>query len=153
MPKKPDFDLAAAHKYFAANCFNETWGIIDKADRTPEDDQMMIQTCQASLYHWSQREDITDQNRSVGYWQAARVYALVGQADIARQYGQWSLDSAKNEPPFYSGYAYEALARAEMAAGNKEAMADYLAKAKEQAAKVTDAESKKWLEKDLATIG
>jgi hypothetical protein len=54
--------------------------------------------------------------------------------------------------PFFLGYAYEALARAEAAAGNAEQMAAYLAKAREAADKVTDVEAKKLLLDDLETV-
>jgi hypothetical protein len=30
-----NFDLAAAHKYFSAHCFNAAWDLIEKKDRTP----------------------------------------------------------------------------------------------------------------------
>ncbi len=30
MEKNPDFDLASAHKYFSAECFNLTWDFIEK---------------------------------------------------------------------------------------------------------------------------
>lgn len=153
MPKEPDFDLAAAHKYFAAHCFNSTWDLLDKKDRTPEDDEQMIRTTLASSWHWTQREDCTATSMSVAYWQASRVYAVLGQADNARRYGQLCLDISQDVEPFYLGYAYEALARAESVAGNSERSAEYLAKAREAAAKVEDADSKQWLVADLDGIG
>ena len=66
MAKAPDFDLEAAHKYFAAYCFNHAWDLIEKADRTPEDDRALVALNQASLFHWSQRPDNDDKRRSVG---------------------------------------------------------------------------------------
>ena len=119
MTEEPEFDVVAAHKYFSAECFNRTWGFIEKADRTPEDDEQMLLLTFASQWHWSQREDCASTNVSVGYWQISRVYSLLGQAENARKYGQLSLDALKGETglPFYFGYAYEALARAEMVAG------------------------------------
>jgi len=39
-----------------------------------------------------------------------------------------------------------------MVAGARDAMVRYLALAKEHAAKVSDADSRKWLEDDLATM-
>ncbi len=38
MPDQPTFDVTAAHKFFAADCYNQTWGFMDKANRTPEED-------------------------------------------------------------------------------------------------------------------
>ena len=37
-----DFDLAAAHRYFAVDCFNATWELIDKKDRTAEGKDEML---------------------------------------------------------------------------------------------------------------
>jgi len=152
MPNEPSFDINAANKYFSANCFNNTWGYIDKKDRTAEDNEQMIQLAQASLWHWSQREDKTDRNMSIGYWLAARVYALVDESNNARKYGLLCLEYSKNDEPFYLGFAYEALARAEMTAGDKTKMNQYLQEARNLAESVTNDEEKKMLTDDLESI-
>jgi hypothetical protein len=152
--KKPEFDLIAGHKYFAANCFNATWDLLDKSDRTPEEDEQMIRLSMTSLWHWTQREDFTKKNESIGYWQISRVYAVLGQAEDARKYGHFCLAASQDVSvePFYLGYAYEALARAESVAGNQAAMREYLEKARQAAALVQEAESRQMLESDLDTI-
>lgn len=152
MSNEPSFDLTAAHKYFAAGCFNNAWGLIEKKDRTAEDNEQMIQLAQASLWHWSQREDKTDRNMSVGYWQVSRIYALVGEAENARKYGKLCLEYSKNDEPFYLGFAYEALARAEMVAGDQAKMKKYLEEAQKQVEAVTKDDEKKMLLDDLGTI-
>lgn len=154
MPKKPDFDLQAAHKYFAAHCFNAAWDLIEKQDRTPEEDEQMIRLNQTSIWHWTQRDDYSRKNASIGYWQASRIYALVGEADNARKYGLLCLEVSDSDEiePFYLGYAYEALARAESVAGNKDKMNEYLVKARQIAVQVDKAENRKWLEDDLESI-
>ena len=138
MPKKPDFDLQAAHKYFAALCFNAAWDLIEKPDRTPEDDEQMIRLSLTSHWHWTQRDDYDSEKASIGYWQASRVYAILGEADNARKYGQMCLTASDSEEveAFYLGFAYEALARAESVAGNREKMNEYLAMAREAADRV-----------------
>ncbi|MBI5960010.1 MAG: hypothetical protein HY866_14820, partial [Chloroflexi bacterium] len=115
-----DFDRQAAHRHFAVECFNQTWDLIDKANRTARDNEKMIGLSMASLWHWSQRKDCTPTNISVGCWLVSRVYALIGQADNARHYGQMCLEASHGDgvAPFYLGCAYEALARAEKVAGN-----------------------------------
>jgi len=145
-------DWAGAHPFFAAHCFNTAWDYIDKPNRTPEEDEMMINLTQASIWHWKQRPDCTATNLSVGYWQAARVYALVNQVENARRYGQLCLEITPRDLPFYMGYAYEALARAEMTAGNMPMMQEYLQKARNYAAQVPDEDDRKYLESDLETI-
>ena len=154
MAKAPEFDVAAAHKYFSAACFNKAWDLIDKADRTPEENEEMIRLSIASTWHWTQREDCAPTNLSVAYWQTSRIYALLGQADNAQRYGQLALGVLQGDdvPPFYRGYAYEALARAESVAGNKAKMEAFLVEARRAAAAVTDAEGKQMLLADLNTI-
>lgn len=152
MSNEPTFDLQAAHKYFSAHCFNSAWGLIDKEERTPEEDQLMIALNQASLWHWTQREDCTPKNMSIGYWQTSRIYALLGREHPARKYGQLSLGYAKDAEPFFIAYAYEALARAAKLAGDTDTMNEHLASARKLAEDVTDADSKKMLEDDLDSL-
>jgi hypothetical protein len=154
MADKPDFDLQAAHRFFAADCFNRAWNLIDKPDRTPDEDQQMIQLSIASVWHWTQRDDCTPTNLSVGYWQVSRIYAILGRAGNARRYGQLCLGASQAEGvlPFYLGYAYEALARAESVAGNVQRRDAHLASAREVAGRLPDPEARQALLADLATI-
>lgn len=154
MAKKPDFDIQAAHKYFSAECFNRAWDFIDKPIRKKNEDEMMLQLSLASLWHWTQRKDSTSTNLSIGYWQVSRVYALRRQAEDARHYGELCLEVSQGEDvrAFYLGYAYEALARAEMVAGNEDKMEKHLIQAHQVAASLPDPEEMKQLLRDLATI-
>jgi hypothetical protein len=154
MAIQPSFDVVAAHKFFAADCFNKTWDLMDKAQRTPAEDEQMLFLTMASAWHWSQRADCTDENRSVAYWQIARVYTLLKQTDNARRYGQLCLEASQGDgvPSYCLGYAYEALARAEMAAGDHAKMAEYVAQARAVTERMQDAEAKKMILDDLATI-
>jgi hypothetical protein len=152
MTHQQSFDAAAAHRFFAADCFNKAWELLEKRERTPEEDEEMIRLNQASMWHWSQREDCTGQNLSIGYWQASRIQAVLGRADEARRYGQLCLQYSRQEPPFFLAYAYEALARAEKVAGNESLAEQYQAEAMRLAEAVTDPEDKKLLLDDLKTI-
>ena len=148
----PDFDSAKAHQFFSAHCFNSAWELIDKPERTPEENEQIIQCTMASLWHWTQREDCTDQNLSIGYWQAARVYALAGEPDNARKYAQHCLDITPTDDPFCLGYAHEAMARAEQVAGNDVSANEQLKKAATLATQIEKAEDRKLLEDDLAAL-
>ncbi len=152
MAGKSSFDVELAHKFFAAHCFNSAWQLIDKADRTADDNEQMIHLAQASLWHWTQRTDCSDKSLSIGYWQASRVYALVGEVENARKYAQLCLDKTPQDEPFYLGYAYEALARAAAIAGKPDKVKRYLAEARQYAERVTDEEEKKGLVSDLKTL-
>jgi hypothetical protein len=154
MSRNVDFDLTDAHAYFSAECFNRAWEFIDQPFRTPQEDQVMLQLGLTSLWHWTQRLDCTPTNLSISYWLVARIHALLGQADQARQYGQLCLEVSKGEGilPFYLAYAYEALARAESVAANPGKKKEYLDLAAGLVDKIADPEGKKQLLTDLKTI-
>ena len=50
-------DESKAHRYFSADCFNATWDLMEKSDRTSDDDEMMRAMAHASLFHWLKRDD------------------------------------------------------------------------------------------------
>jgi len=144
-------DHAAAHRFFAPHCFNQTWLLIEKTDRTEPEEREMLGRTLASLWHWRQRADHTPKNISVGCWQAARVCALLGLADLARRYAEESIENSPDDP-FYRGYALEGLARAEAVAGNKDKAAQLVNDARALAQSVTEQDDRDALLADLATI-
>ncbi len=154
MSQPPTFDLSVAHAYFSAECFNRAWNYIDKTIRTPAEEEQMLVLAFASFYHWMQRPDYSAETRSISLWQISRVYALLGQADNARHYAEHCLaESASPNPPLFClGFAYEALARAEMVAGNQDKMQEYLTLARQTAEKISDREDREALLKDLKSI-
>jgi len=127
-----DVDLAAAHRHFAAHCFNATWSLIERQGRTPADDDQMVRLAMASHYHWTQRSDYGPQPESIAQWQLSRVFAILGQADNARRHGTLALEAARagGLVPFYVAYGFEALARAEAVGGNPGQATLYLAEAR-----------------------
>ena len=155
MADQPAFDVSAAHRYFSTHCYNDAFDLIDKRDRSLDDDMRMLHLSMASLWHWSQRQDCTSTNLSIGYWQVARIYALLGQIDNARRYGQRCLEVSQTEgvEPFYMGFAYEALARAEAVAGDTLKRDGYLREAYAITERITSEEEKQMLVNDLRTIG
>lgn len=153
MDYKTTFNEKEAHEYFSTVYFNQTWELIEKADlRSTEDNMTMLHTAIVSLWHWTQREDVTAENLAVGYWQVSRVYNLIKQPNNARTYGLLSLRHAKELGPFYQAYAYETLARAEMQTNNRVIMRVYLDKAYDMAKQVASEDDRELLLKDLETI-
>ncbi|MEW5871813.1 MAG: hypothetical protein AB1894_21275 [Chloroflexota bacterium] len=154
MTEQLPFDLAAAHRYFSSQCFNQAWDLMDKSSRTVDEDEEMLRLSLTSTWHWTQREDCRPANLSVGYWQTSRIYTILGQAENARRYGLLCLQAsqARGVLPFYLAYAYEALARAEAVAGHAAEMKAYLVKAHQVAEQLKDPESKQQLLADLETV-
>jgi len=81
--KQPEFDLDAAYKYFSAECFNRAWELIEKKDRSPEEDDTLLALSMRSLWHWTQRKDCSAENLSVAYQQLSRIFVLLDQSSNA----------------------------------------------------------------------
>lgn len=153
MTDNPSFNVNEAHQYFSAEYFNRTWEYIEKADhRSREENMIMLHTAIASLWHWTQRDDVKPENLAVGYWQVSRVYNLIQQPNNARTYGLLSLKYAEGLDPFFKAYAYETLARAEMQSKNRVIMTIYLEKAHQMVEQIQNEENKQLLLKDLESI-
>ena len=106
------FTAAEWHHQQAVNLFNFTWTLIDKPDRTPTDDDLMIHSAHASRYHWSMAGDVVNYLR--GDWQIAHVYTLLKLPERALHFAQLCLRQCevKQIGDFDLALAYEAVARA-----------------------------------------
>lgn len=142
---------AQFHRKMAVDFFNETWKLLEKPGRTPEEDARMIHLTHASRLHWQFAG--SPQEFSVGEWQVSRVHAVLRQPDSALFHGRLSLDIAtrNNLKPFYIAFGHEAVARA-LAMTDPQAEQSHIAAARKIASEITDPEEKKILEDDLSSI-
>ena len=140
------------HQNFSASCFNKTWEFIEKEQLSDEDKENMIATSYSSLWHWKQREDCTEQNLSVAYWQLGKVHCLAGKADTAIEFGWKCLNVSNSLDAFYKGYAYEVLTNAAILQNDFTEAKKYLSLAVTELEKVADKENKGYLHKDLEIL-
>ena len=129
--------------------FNFAWTLIEKADRTDDETELMINASHASWMHWSKVGKPVNFARSE--WQLARVYAVAGRAEPALHHAGRCLKICRENDlgGFDLAYAYEALARAEKLAGQPDEVTRYLKLADEIAETIPDAEDRKHVEEDL----
>jgi hypothetical protein len=149
---QPNFDEQSAHRFFAADCFNRAWDLIQKPARSADENQQMLLLALASLWHWTERDDCTDRSFSIGYWQVSRVYSVLGEGENAQRYAELCMAKSKEEAPFFLGYAHEAMARAAMVRGDHEQMRNHAAEARRLAGHVTNSKDRAALEKDLDSV-
>lgn len=154
MADDANLDEQQAHHHFAASCFNRTWDLLDKVDRTAQETIEMIHTAHASRWHWAKSDNCTPKNLAISAWQLSRVYAVTGHADMALSYGEDSLHtSLLNElPAFFTAYAHEAIARAHGTAGRSAERDAALAEARQFGEQIPEEENRKALAADLDTI-
>ena len=100
-------------KKIAIDCFNSTWDLIDKPEKTADDKIEMIRLAHASLYFWQLVENHTPTNLSIGYWQLSRVYSLIEDGQSAVLFGNKCIEISLQDSvdAFYLAYGYEAVAR------------------------------------------
>lgn len=149
MSKEKNYTIEEIHKKMAVDCFNKTWEYIEKDDRTPLDDEMMICSAHASRYHWGQiGEEINFQR---GEWQISRVYSILKRAEPAQFHAKLCLElTEKNDfKGFDLAFANECMARASAAAGNKEDFEKYYELAKEAGGKIEGKEDQDYFFSDL----
>jgi len=140
------------HRKVGAALFNRTWELLDRPRRSREEDEEMIHSAHASRYHWGRVGRPV--NFSIAEWQLARVYAVLGRAEPARFHARRALEVAQRAHlgRFYVAYAYEALARAEAVARRRGLRARYLKHARTVGEGIRDADDRRMLLEDLATV-
>jgi tetratricopeptide (TPR) repeat protein len=142
------------HRQLAGKCFNHVWDLLDKKERTKQEEEQMVHLCHASFWHWTQVEDHTQQNLSIGYWQLSRVYSEIGNGEQALHYAHHCIAVSLEAKlaPFYIGYAYEALARAQMTVDQVEQALKSIETADTYTSLVTILDSKQLLTTDLENM-
>ena len=142
----------ALQRKTAADLFNYTWTLLEKADRSERETDLMVHAAHASRFMW---EEIGEPvNHARGEWQIARVYAVVDRPEpalhharrclaIVEEHGVGDLDLA---------CAYEALARAHATAGESEAARRYEALGREAAERIPDADDRDLVVSDLDSL-
>lgn len=102
----------------AKKLFNETWDLLDKADRTDDDKADMLHRAHASCLLW--RGAGNPANDARGEWQVSRVYSVLGYGEPALLHGRRSLDICLKNGigDFDLAFGHEAVARAYAVCGD-----------------------------------
>ena len=139
------------HHYMGIEMNMQTWNLLGEKDRTEQDDTRMLNFAKASLYHWKNSPKFEPVNEQRGQWMISHVYAILGRGEEALESAQKTMRLTKqyNFKDFDLAYAYEAMARAHSALGNKDECNHWLNKTKEAGELIDSVEDKKIFEGDL----
>lgn len=140
------------HKQFAVELFNQTWDLLEKADRSQMDTDRMIHSAHASRYHWEFAGDILNIQR--GEWMISHVYAALKRVEPCLYHANRCLEiTLENDiKDFDLAFAYEAMARGFDIAGNEVETAKYLSHAKQAAALIKNADDRNYFLSQLRSI-
>jgi hypothetical protein len=113
------FTLSQAQYQFAVDFNSKTWELLDKKERTRDEDVRMLDYAHASLAHWRAAGSAVRHQR--GEWMVSHVHAVLGDGVHALKHAQLCfqlLEGNKSEmEDFDFAFAYEAIARAYAVSG------------------------------------
>jgi DNA-binding transcriptional MerR regulator len=101
--------------------FNATWTLIEKENRTRDEDDAMLHMVHASRHHWA-ASGTDAAHLARGEWLCSRVYAILGRPEPSLHHARRVLDLCQENSigDWDLAFAYEALARGHAIAGNAE---------------------------------
>ena len=145
-------EAAADERRLAADLFNGVWRLLEKEDRSIEDDDTMVHMAHASRYHWGNVG--APVNLSRGEWQVSRVYAVLGRAEPATYHARRGLEicQANGIGDWDIAFAYEALARAAAVGGDLEQARVWTEQALAAAEEIAEDEERELVISDLESI-
>jgi len=130
---------------------NQTWGLLDKKDRSEQDNIRMINFAKASLYHWRKSDKYEVVNEQRGKWLISHVYAMLDKSGETLSYAKETLKITEdnNLKDFDLAYAYESMARAYSISENKDESEEWYKKAKAAGDLIADEKDKECFILDL----
>lgn len=144
MYDKERFTLEEAHLKFAKSLNGEIWALLDKKDRSRDDNERMLAAAFASFYHWLHvGKEI---HRQRGEYMIARAYLALENRPEALAHARRCLELTgefeEQMQDFDFAFAYEMWARANAAVGNLEIARQYYQKARQAGEAIHDDEDK-----------
>ncbi|GHV38608.1 hypothetical protein FACS189490_00800 [Clostridia bacterium] len=136
----------------AKRLFNETWDLMDKKDRTREDDITMLHSAHTSCFLW--RTANKPVNNARGEWQVSRVYSVLKMGELALLHGKYSLEicTENNIGDFDLAFGYEAVARAHAVLGDLTQANAYKQKALTASENISDEKQKEFTLGEIGSI-
>jgi tetratricopeptide (TPR) repeat protein len=143
------------HRRLAVDLFNRSWDLLEKDGRTREEDDELIHAVHASRHHWG--EVGTAAHLARGENQCARVYAALGRPEAALHHASRAHELVRAGGEGFEDWdlasALEVLARAHLAAGNREEAERYAAQARAELETVADPEDREIIGGQIAELG
>ena len=142
------------HRQLGVDLYNYTWTLLEKHDRTRDDDDELLNATHASAYHWSRAAGAGPQNAARSQWQISRVNAVLGRGEAALYHAERCLELCTENGigDWDLAAAYEALARAHKVAGNDAEFRRNLELGREALAQIADEEDREHIAEDFDAL-
>ena len=147
-----EVELSRWERTLAPRAFNRTWELLDAPEVSREQEEEMLAATLTQRYLWYRVGDA--RNRAIADWQVSRVAAVLGYAELARRFGERSLEiSIENGlDAFVTGFAHEAIARAAADVDDVETFTEHVDAARALLSEIDDDEDRDLLAADLAEM-
>jgi hypothetical protein len=147
-------DDAELHRRLGTELFNKVWDYLGMEARTLDEDTEMIHTAHASRYHWSRVENGPRAAR--GEWLCSWVYSELERPEPAL-YHAHRCEAICREfeaelEDFDLPAMHEALARAQLIAGNRQEALHRLKLATDLCARIADPEDREIIQAQIDSI-
>ena len=144
MNEQTSFTEAEAQLFFAKRFNGKTWELFNKKDRTPEENDRMLDYAHASLAHW--RAAGTAVNVQRGEWMIARAWIHLGDGEQALRHAGRVAEVTASHPDlmedFDFAFAYECQARAHALCGHTDEARRFITLAQKAGEAIADEEDR-----------
>jgi tetratricopeptide (TPR) repeat protein len=137
------------HRSQAVTAHQEAWELLDRADRSRDEDAELVADAFASAYHWARANGRTAANAARGDYLIAKALLAVGRPEAALDWADRCLQACRDHGlvDFDLAYALEVRARSLWALDRtEEAEVDWAAAL---AVPIAEAEDEEWFARDV----
>lgn len=144
----PDVD----HRKIAVETYNHCWDLLDRDDRSPDEDFELLTSAFASRYHWSLAGG--PEQWAVSDWMVSRAAADIGEGSLSLAFALRANDAMQefDAPDWLVASAAEGLARAYAALGSEQDRDEWCNNAESLVEAIADEEDRELIASQLATV-
>ena len=154
IPPKPPVLDPEIHRALGKGLYNTTWDLLELEDRTPAQDDELLERAYASAYHWRQVGHAGNAARA--QWILSRAYAVLGRGEPALHHARRCVAVLEAGGTGIEAWdlaaAAEAMARSLAISGDLASAAEWKARAEEATKAIVGERDRKIIEGDLATL-
>lgn len=140
------------HRGQGVQANNSVWELLERDDRTPEEDEDLLRRAYAAAYHWARTSAATAVTEVRATYLVGKAHLVTGSPDLALRAAERMLDLCARHDivDFDLAYSHELHGRALAAVGRSDDAAAAVATAR--AVPVADEEDREIVEKDFSDL-
>lgn len=147
-PSREEY-MKEIHQQLGVQLFNQSWDLLLKENRDRNDEDLLLNTVHASLWHWRQIGQPINILR--GEWMICHVYTLLKHKESALYHAENLLRLMQEIRPqdWDLAYCYEVMARVKALWGDREGFEEYFALATEAGKQIAENADRQQFEADM----